>query len=350
MELTDEQKQIIVDNCESITDLTQLTHLAFPELENLDGRSKQGRAVRAFMLERGIDYATKHVYPKEDVELSKDQKEFISNSTKEGMNALQIATVLFPDIRITRNSKEYASVLQYVESQDSLVIHPSENAVNKSYTPPKAISKIIKKINDYCQKEIEESKLSIGERRSIESLGSFLSSPRFVQVINNYDSMEDRNLFEAEFVRATWDKPDLSNDEINLYINVCMDYIHLKNIQGAINKLNRMFDDAEDQQDLTVRLAELLKTKSEEYNQCEKRMESLIQKLQGDRSKRISSQQKQNASILALVQLFQEEEERKVMIKIADMQKKAAKKEADNLESMPDWKARVLGVSKEDVI
>jgi hypothetical protein len=111
-----------------------------------------------------------------------------------------------------------------------------------------------------------------------------------------------------------------------------------------------MFDDAEDQQDLTVRLAELLKTKSEEYNQCEKRMESLIQKLQGDRSKRISSQQKQNASILALVQLFQEEEERKVMIKIADMQKKAAKKEADNLESMPDWKARVLGVSKEDVI
>ena len=162
--------------------------------------------------------------------------------------------------------------------------------------------------------------------------------------------MEDRDLFEAEFVRATWDKPDLSNDEINLYINVCMDYIHLKNIQGAMSKLNRMFNDAEDQQDLTVRLAELLKTKSEEYNQCEKRMESLIQKLQGDRSKRVSSQQKQNSSILALVQLFQEEEERKVMIKIANMQRKAAKEEADNLESMPDWKARVLGVSKDDVV
>jgi hypothetical protein len=111
-----------------------------------------------------------------------------------------------------------------------------------------------------------------------------------------------------------------------------------------------MFNDAEDQQDLTVRLAELLKTKSEEYNQCEKRMESLIQKLQGDRSKRVSSQQKQNSSILALVQLFQEEEERKVMVKIANMQRKAAKEEADNLESMPDWKARVLGVSKDDVV
>ena len=184
----------------------------------------------------------------------------------------------------------------------------------------------------------------------MESLASFLASPRFIQIINTYDSQADRDLFEAEFVRATWDKPDLTSDEINLYINVCIDYIHLKNIQSAINKLNRMFDEAEDQQDLNVRLAELLKTKSEEYNQCEKRMESLIQKLQGDRSKRISSHQKQNANILALVQLFQEEEERKVMIKIAQLQKQAAKKEADNIESMPDWKARVLGISKEDVI
>lgn len=350
MELNEQQKQIILDNGFEITDLTELTKLAFPDKQNIDGRSKEGRAVRAFMLESGINYETKHVYPKEDLNLSAQQKEFISNSSQEGMNALQIAAVLFPEIRITRNSKEYASVLEFIENQDALILHPSENAVNKKYSPPKAVSKIIKKINDYCQKDVEEIKLSIGERRAIESLGAFLASPRFTQVINNYDSMEDRDLFEAEFVRATWDKPDLSNDEINLYINVCMDYIHLKNIQGAINKLNRMFDDAEDQQDLTVRLAELLKTKSEEYNQCEKRMESLIQKLQGDRSKRISSQQKQNASILALVQLFQEEEERKVMIKIAEMQKKAARKEADNLESMPDWKARVLGVSKDDVL
>ena len=95
---------------------------------------------------------------------------------------------------------------------------------------------------------------------------------------------EDRLLFEAEFIRATWDKPDLTADEINLYINVCVDYINLKNISGHIEKLNRMFNEADEQQDMTVRLAELLKTKSEEYNQCEKRMESLINRLNGDRA------------------------------------------------------------------
>ena len=350
MDLTEEQKSLIVDKKSRISDLTELTNMVFPGQGDLDGRTKEGRAVRAFLLENEIEYETKHVYPKEDIPLTDDQVEFIVNSARDGMDSFQIAQILFPDARIKRGGREFMTVHNRLEVVSPASVHISEDAMTKKYSPPKAISKLLKKINDYCAKSIDESKLNIIEKKGVESLGGFLSSPRFIQIINNYDSSEDRNLFEAEFVRATWDKPDLTSDEINLYINVCMDYIHLKNIQGAINKLNRMFDDAEDQQDLTVRLAELLKTKSEEYNQCEKRMESLIQKLQGDRSKRISSKHKENASILSLVQLFQEEEERKIMLMLAEMQKKIARKEADNLESMPEWKARVLGISKRDVI
>lgn len=350
MDLTEEQKNIVRENSKNISDLSELTALVFPEAESVDGRTKEGRAVREFLLKNKIDYDTKHIYPKEDIELSDEQKSFVDESITQGMTCMQVASVLFPEQRLVHTSKEYLSVYNYVDNNESISTPNSESAINKRYSPPKAVSKIIKKINDYAQKNINENKLSIQEKKGIESLGGFLASPRFVQIINNYDSQEDRDLFEAEFVRATWDKPDLTSDEINLYINVCMDYIHLKNVSGAINKLNRMFDEAEDQQDLTVRLAELLKTKSEEYNQCEKRMESLIQKLQGDRSKRINNKQQQNASILALVQLFQEEEERAVMIKIAELQKQAAREEADNLESMPDWKSRVLGISKEDVI
>ena len=350
MDLTEDQKNIIRENSKNISDLSELTALVFPEAENVDGRTKEGRAVRGFLLRNKIDYETKHVYPREDIILSDEQKSFIDESIGQGMTCMQIASILFPDQRLVHSSKEYMTVYNYVDDNESIATPASESAINKRYFPPKAASKIVKKINDCAQTNIDENKLSLQQRKGMESLGGFLASPRFIQVINNYDSQEDRDLFEAEFVRATWDKPDLTSDEINLYINVCMDYIHLKNIQGAINKLNRMFDEAEDQQDLTVRLAELLKTKSEEYNQCEKRMESLIQKLQGDRSKRINNKQQQNASILALVQLFQEEEERAVMLKIAELQKQAAREEADHLESMPDWKARVLGISKEDVI
>ena len=51
-----------------------------------------------------------------------------------------------------------------------------------------------------------------------------------------------------------------------------------------------------------------------------------------------------------IVQLFQEEEERNIMIRMAEMQKQIIKKEADEIESMSDWKSRVLGVRKQDVI
>ena len=68
--------------------------------------------------------------------------------------------------------------------------------------------------------------------------------------------------------------------------------------------------------------------------------------MNGDRAKRVQNKQSATASILNLVKQFQEEEERKVMVKIAEMQKAMVEEEAGNIESMPDWKARVLGLKK----
>ena len=59
---------------------------------------------------------------------------------------------------------------------------------------------------------------------------------------------------------------------------------------------------------------------------------------------------KENASFLSIVQLFQEEEERKTMAHIAEMQKQTVREEADRLETMSEWKARILGISKDDAI
>lgn len=348
LDLTEDQKKFIRDNIDSIDDLTSLTQELFMNVE-LDGRSREGRAVRAYLSEQELDYSTRHVSKKEDIKLSDAQKEFIENNCSPGVSSLELAKLVFSDDKIKHLSKEFWAVHNYI-SDNELDIFEDETALSVRYSPPKADSKVIKKINDCVGEDISEDRMNVQHKRSIDSLRKFMSAPRFLQVIETYTAIEDRDLFEAEFVRATWDKPDLTTDEINLYINVCMDYIHLKRIQSAMSKLNRMFDEAEDQQDLTVRLAELLKTKSEEYNQCEKRMESLISKLQGDRSKRIASNVSKNASILNLVQLFQEEEERAIMIKMAEMQKSIVAEEADRLEKMPEWKARVLGVSRNESI
>lgn len=349
MKLTEQQQKFITDNADKISDLIELTRQTFNN-EKLDGRTKEGRAVRKFLVDNNLKYKTTEKEKREEIEFSQEQREFIIQYAKEGMSAYEISKVLFPEVNVTNLSKEVLEIAKFIEDIDFKLLHPNESAMNAQYFAPKSISRVLKKVNEYCQQELIEKELTRNDLDNLESTLRFLAAPRFIQVINTYSAMDDRTLFEAEYIRSVWDKPDLTSDELNLYINVCMDYIHLKNISRAIDKLNRMFEDCEDQQDMTVRLAELLKTKSEEYNQCEKRQETLIARLNGDRKERIKNKHKDNASILSLVRVFQNENDRQRMVDMAEKQKLLIEQEAANLENMDIWKARVLGISKEDVI
>jgi hypothetical protein len=193
-------------------------------------------------------------------------------------------------------------------------------------------------------------KLSRQYNICVEKLGKNLANSRFLSIINSFTNSADKELFEEEFVRMTWDKPDLTADEINLYINCCIEIIKLSQIGKQVNKLNDLFDRADNTDEMTIRLSEITKTKTTEYNQCATRIESLIKKLQGDRADRMKNKQKANASILSLVMAFQDSEERANMIKIAEMQKAVIKGEAERLETMEEHKARILGIDRDEVI
>lgn len=349
MQLTEDQKKYIRENHSKTPDLIELTRTVFQD-DTIDGRSKEGRAVRKFCAEENIDFRTTKHEKVEDIEISPEQKEFILEYARDGINPYQIAALLFPDKGVTPLSKETLVITEFLNENGPEGQIAEATGYTFQYIPPSTPTVIVNKINEASSTEWQPNKLSIAQRDCVDSIKRYMSSPRFSQTIGAYLDENDRLLFEAEFVRAVFDKADLTNDEVNLYINVCIDYINLKHIQKAMNKLDKMFDEAESQQDMTVRLAELLKTKSDEYNQCEKRMESLIQKLQGDRAKRISLQREQYASILSLVQIFQDEEERKRMVMIAEMQKEAVKEEANRFEDMADWKARILGVGRNEIL
>tara|TARA_R110000824_G_scaffold360279_3_gene547992 strand:- start:375 stop:1424 length:1050 start_codon:yes stop_codon:yes gene_type:complete len=347
MTLADKQKTWLRENYQVTTDLIELTRQLFMD-DKLDGRTKEGRAVRKFLIDEGLNYNTtqKDIHV---VELTEGQKDFVVEYAKDGMTAFQIASLLFPEVNMTPLSKEMLVVNDYLKSHAPSFVKAEESSAGDRYSAPTTPLSVARKINRYTSEDLKVERLTLKEKNCVEALASFLQAPRFNVVINNYNAHEDRMLFEAEFVRATWDKPDLSADEINLYINVCVDYINLKNISAHVEKLNRMFNEAEEQQDMSIRLAELLKTKSEEYNQCEKRMESLIMRLSGDRAKRVANKHQENASLINLVQLFQDEEERKVMVRIAELQKRAVKERADEFEKMPEWKSRVLGITKGEI-
>tara|TARA_R100000734_G_C3315794_1_gene107965 strand:- start:445 stop:1494 length:1050 start_codon:yes stop_codon:yes gene_type:complete len=349
MDLSEEQKQFLRENAAKITSLIDLTRQCFED-DKLDGRSKEGRAVRKFLVENSINFRTTATSRTEDIELTQQQKDFILEQAESGLSSLEIAKIIFPEKNVKSLSNEQRTVLAFIREVNPDIIPSQDGAALSSYISPKSPSRIIKKINDATGLNLDDTKLNRQKQVCVERLGINLSNSRFLKIINNYLNQEDRNLFEHEFIRLTWDKPDLTADEINLYLNVCKEVINLEVVSSHLNKLNDMFDIADDQTEMSVRLAEIIKAKSGEYHQCESRIENLTKKLQGDRAERMKKNQKENASFLSIVQLFQEEEERKTMVRIAEMQKQSIKKEAERLEGMAEWKARVLGISQEDVI
>ena len=297
-----------------------------------------------------MDIKLKSIKKQKKVELNSDQKKLIQEYAKDRLSSLQIAQLIFQDRDVKNLSMEQRVVADFLKTNSPDYIKPKEEQEEIfEYDPPKSPTKVIKKINEYAQQNLEESKLRRMEKDFVEMTRKYVSSPRFIQLMNTYQK-QDSELFEAEFIRAVWNKPDLTMDEINLYINVCVDYINLKTIQRNMRKLNEMFDECEDQTEMSVKLAEILKAKSAEYHQCEQRQESLIKKLNGDRSARMKNQEDKYASVLNLVQSFQEQEERERMIEIAEKQKLLVNEELDRLETMDSWKARVLGLRREDVL
>jgi hypothetical protein len=333
-------------------DLNEATKQLFDD-DNEKGSTIRGRALRTFWVDRGLNYRTKVKKRAVKYFLTDEEKSFVKLHYGPEMTKKEIGQLLWPKDAESKGFAEtdkFISLCDHINKEFPTGISLRDDAAGEKYTPPRILSTAIRKLNKVASKEFEIEKIHMQDRKCVEKLITYLNAPRFVQVIGSYITRQSRDLFESEYIRSTWDKPDLTSDELNLYVNVCMDYVNIKEIEQQKQKLNLMFDDTEGQHDLTMRLTEMLKTKAEEYNQCINRVDKMLAKLNGERAKRVANKEQRNASIISLVQLFQDEEERKLMIKMAEMQKKMVKREADRVEKMSDWKARVLGVTKEDAI
>lgn len=347
--LTDDQKAAVHRIYGEDPNLISLTQKVFDNPE-LDGRSKEGRAIREYLVEQGLKYRTTKKDAPQELILLDHQKKFITQNCRT-MTAFQMAKVLFPNENInTVLCKEVKTIVDYVRETEPDKIKASESALGIEYRPPITISEAVAIINIATTQEIFINKLSTHQKQCIQAYIRFINSPRLIQIINSYSDQSDRDLFQSEFTRFTWDKPDLNADDVSLYIGVCQDLVENKRLIRHKEKLNQMFENVEGNDELSVRLADTIKAKADEYDKVQKRIESALKKLNGDRAERLRSQGERTANFLALVEAFQEEEERKRLLLIAKAHREKIKLEADRLESLDDFKARILGVSKSEVL
>ena len=95
--------------------LAELVRLAFGR-DDLDGRSKEGKAVKTFLASRQIKPRRSHEYEvKGLIDLNLEQKEYISNNCAT-MTGLEIAKILFKNESLTNLSQETRSVLEYMKT------------------------------------------------------------------------------------------------------------------------------------------------------------------------------------------------------------------------------------------
>ena len=169
--------------------------------------------------------------------------------------------------------------------------------------------------------------------------------------INIYDNESDRELFESSFVRYTYDKIDLTQEEVDQYIVLCTEVVISSTIQQTISVLQNQIElSMQEDGKIPMTIVEASSTARKEYNDCVNRQQKLNNDLKVKRSDRLSKQVKETASIINLVQMWKEEESRSKLLKMADLRKKIIEKEIDRLSTMDEIKCKILGISKDEIL
>ena len=321
-----------------------------------DGRSKEGRAVKSFLSEIDLSAIPASEYQKVDKpSLSDEHKEFIRNN-KDTMKYVEMSRILFLNDKLTSLSAETRMVTEYCKSLDGEDFEESQNREEESfeYKPPKHPDRVLSRINKFIlDSGIDKDKVTPRQKKDIERLMGYLHTFRFIHQMSNYRNETERGLFESSFVRYTYNKPDLTQEEVDQYIVLSGEVVIASNIQRRVGRLQRLLDETASDNEgrrISMSLVEAINTAQGEYNSCVNRQHKLLSDLKQKRSDRLSKQVQDNASILNLVETWKEEESRKELIKMAELRKKVIQNEVDKLSTMDDVKARIFGLSEEEAI
>lgn len=354
IELTDDQKKLVLDRWNDKSKpapaLKELIELVFGA--GFDGRSFQGKAVKEYLASRSLRARPANEYQKKEFELTEDQKEFIRNNSN-SMKPLEMARTLFSNQELQALDIRARAVVSFYNTIDPSVrlAPPEETREITDYKQPKNHTMAIARINKYVYDKIDPAKITQKEKSCFDALIKYMHVHRFIYMMNSFDDVRDRELFESSFVRFTNDKPDLTEEEIDLYLNLCSDIVAHSRMQRSLNQLEEAKEDSmAESGKISMTIVEAIGKSMGEMDSNLKRQKNTLENLQGKRSDRLGKKLKDNASLLNLIELWKSEETRKRIILLAEARQKDMEKEVDRLSDMDALKFELFGMSKEEVL
>jgi hypothetical protein len=341
--------------------LTEITAYTYNN-ENIDSRSKEGRILKQYLLDNNIEYKNRSVFQRDRIKLNSEHEEFIKNNYK-NQHYLDMAKILFKNNNLTHLSLEAREVNKFVEELqkkdptylDTTTYVPKETANNPivEYFPPRRMDQTLYRINKYLNLGWEDKKLKAVQIKQVEMLQRYLNTFSFCYQINTYRRDDDRKLFEDAFIRYTYDKEDLTQEELDQFITLCTEVVTASTILQQVEDLRQLLRQASEEDEgrnIKMSLNEAISSLQTEYNQCRNRQNKLYKSLVDDRSKKIQERKQENASILNLVQAWKDEDRRKSIIHLAEAQKQNLEGEAKRLSSMDELKAVIRGIDIDEMV
>lgn len=343
--LTFDQQEFLEQN-KNCTDLLKITRECFKD-DLLDEQSDEFSNVRKFL--------TKTRRDNQAYNFSEDQiATIVSNGPI--MKPMEIARFMFPEDvgPLAKEAQTIAALCKALDVEYEGEDSGNEDAVGE-YVPPKSDHKVIAKINKAdINANYYIAKLDQRKKECIASLKRNLHSRRFVVTANALRRKALRDFFEEEFVRSTYDKPDLNADETNAYISLCNEYVAeiiiREQISNLNDRLNENVADSDDGKKFTMTLTEALTTKTKEVKECRDFIHKLQKDLSGSRKDRVKEMSQLNESLAKFIQLAQSEKGRKEYLRIQEARNVEIGKEIKKIENHDDLISEIYGMSSEEIL
>jgi hypothetical protein len=264
-----------------------------------------------------------------------------------------MAREIFQNPNLTHLHLETLLIFKYISENKIKKDNPDDVVIeNEEYFPPRNIIQCVARVNRYICQELHHDKLSPNLKKGLHALIAYMSTHRFLHQIKTFTDIDDRILFESEFIRCTYDKEDLTAEEVDQYIVYATEVIIggsiLRRVQKLEEEQDRQIEDGDGR--INMALVDAVKSLRDEYNKCAKRQQDLIHSLKIKRSERLSTAIKETASILNLVNMWKEEDSRKQLIELAIRETQGLKDEINRLGTMDELKARILGLSDDEIL
>lgn len=357
VEITEEQWERVVKHWndrpkDDPPSLKELTEICFGR--DLDGRSVEGKALRDKLAQANLKPKIAGDYERKGyVEFSEEQKEFIKNNSK-NMSPVEIGRVLLKNKRLTNLNQEIRSIAKFIKDEGLVTNAETKNVPEETWRPPRTELQVIEKINRYIHAQIDPKKMNGKQKKDVASLLGYLNTYRFNHVINTYEKQQDRDLFESEFIRCSYDKYDLTEEEVDQYIVYSNEVVVGSSIIKRTEVLNKLLDeiaesDSKDRR-ISMGLIEAINSARTESHQCITRQNKLLDSLKVKRSEKEGKAKEGAASVLNLVQLWKDEDSRLKMIEYAKKRQEVLKDGIEEISSMDELKAKMIGLTHDEAI